>query len=158
MIFSHMQEPLGMRICRIGKRFSVQGVPLDTTWFCPYCCATVDTACVTLRGAGRRTHTSALSLIPQRRVYRAAITTGRVRAASSLSLSLLAKAFSESRSRSPHTTSRRSRKWRASEPIRNTDLLITSVRSVVAGVCRFGISKGFSVPCIAHYCRVLRPG
>ena len=28
----------------------------------------------------------------------------------------------------------------------------------VAGVCKFGISKGFSVPCIAHYCRVLRPG
>ena len=158
IIFSHRPRSLGMRIHRIGKRICVHSVPLDTSWFCPYCCATVDTACVNLRGAGRRTHTSAPSLIPQRRVYRAATTTRRVRAASSLSLSLLAKAFSESRSRSPHTTSRRSRKWRASEPIRNTDLLITSVRSVVAGVCRFGISKGFSVPCIAQYCRGLHPG
>jgi hypothetical protein len=158
MIFSHMQKPLGMRKTRIGKRIYVQGVPLDTTWFCPYCCATVDMPSVTPRSAGSRMRTSAPSLIPQRLVYRAATTTRRVRAASSLSLSLLAKALSESRSRSPHTTSRRSRKWRASEPIRHTDLLITSVRSVVAGVCRFGISKGFSVPCIAHYCRVLRPG
>ena len=39
-----MQKPLGMRICRIGKRIYVQGVPLDTSLFCPYCCATVDTA------------------------------------------------------------------------------------------------------------------
>jgi hypothetical protein len=28
----------------------------------------------------------------------------------------------------------------------------------VAGVCKFGISKGFSLPCIAHYCRALRAG
>jgi hypothetical protein len=43
MIFSHMQKPLGMRETRMGKRISVHRVPLDTTWFCPYCCATVDT-------------------------------------------------------------------------------------------------------------------
>ena len=43
MIFSHMQKPLGMRKTRIGKRISVQGVPVGTIWFCPYCCATVDT-------------------------------------------------------------------------------------------------------------------
>jgi hypothetical protein len=59
MIFSHMQKPLGMRICRIGKRIYVQGVPLNTSWFCPYCCATVDTPSVTLRGTGSRTRTSA---------------------------------------------------------------------------------------------------
>src|SRR5215212_8058909 len=28
----------------------------------------------------------------------------------------------------------------------------------VAGVCKFRISKPFLVPCIAHYCRVLRAG
>jgi hypothetical protein len=39
-----------MRIHRIGKRIYVQGVPLDTSWFCPYCCATVDTAYVTSTG------------------------------------------------------------------------------------------------------------
>jgi hypothetical protein len=50
MIFSHMQKPLGMRYIRIGKRFSVQGVQLDTSWLCPYCCATVDTAFVTPTG------------------------------------------------------------------------------------------------------------
>jgi hypothetical protein len=48
MIFSHMQKPLGMRKTRIGKRISVHGVPLDTSWFCPYCCATVDTPRFTL--------------------------------------------------------------------------------------------------------------
>jgi hypothetical protein len=37
MIFSHMQKPLGMRKTRTGKRISVPGVPLDTSWFCPYC-------------------------------------------------------------------------------------------------------------------------
>ena len=36
-----------MRETRMGKRISVQGVPLDTSWFCPYCCATVDTSSVT---------------------------------------------------------------------------------------------------------------
>src|SRR3712207_1930407 len=48
MIFSHMQKPLDMRIHRIGKRICVHGVPLCTSWFCPYCCATVDTSSVTL--------------------------------------------------------------------------------------------------------------
>ena len=52
MIFSHIQKPLGMRKTRISKRICVHGVPLDTSWFCPYCCATVDTALVTLRGTG----------------------------------------------------------------------------------------------------------
>ena len=32
-----------MRETRTGKRISVHGVPLDTSWFRPYCCATVDT-------------------------------------------------------------------------------------------------------------------
>jgi hypothetical protein len=54
MIFSHMQKPLGMRICRIGKLICVQGVPLGTSWFCPYCCATVDMAFVTLSDPTRR--------------------------------------------------------------------------------------------------------
>ena len=48
-----------MRICRIGKRIYVHRVPLDTTRFCPYCCATVDMAFLTLRGAGSTTRTSA---------------------------------------------------------------------------------------------------
>ena len=39
-----------MRIHRVGMRISVQGVPMDTTWFCPYCCATVDTAFIILQG------------------------------------------------------------------------------------------------------------
>ena len=30
---------------------------LATSWFCPYCCATVDTACVTSRGTGSGTRT-----------------------------------------------------------------------------------------------------
>ena len=34
----------------MGKQFYVQGVELDITWFFPYCCATVDTALLTLRG------------------------------------------------------------------------------------------------------------
>jgi hypothetical protein len=42
-----------MRIQRIGKRISVQGAPLDTSWFCPYCCATVDTAFATLKDTGK---------------------------------------------------------------------------------------------------------
>jgi hypothetical protein len=37
MIFSHMQKPLGMRKTRIGKEIYVHIVPLDTSWFCPYC-------------------------------------------------------------------------------------------------------------------------
>jgi hypothetical protein len=49
MIFSHMQKPLGMRKTRVGMRIYVHGVPLDTSWFCPYCCATVDTSFITLQ-------------------------------------------------------------------------------------------------------------
>ena len=48
MIFSHVQKPIGMRKTRVGKRICVHCVPLDTTLFCPYCCATVDTPYVTL--------------------------------------------------------------------------------------------------------------
>jgi hypothetical protein len=44
MIFRHMQKPLDMQKILIGKRIYVHRVPLDTTWFCPYCCATVDMA------------------------------------------------------------------------------------------------------------------
>jgi hypothetical protein len=44
MIFSHLQKPLGMRKTRVGMRIYVHCVPLHTTLFCPYCCATVDTA------------------------------------------------------------------------------------------------------------------
>jgi hypothetical protein len=50
MIFGHIPRPLGMRIHGIGMQIYVQGVPLDTSWFCPYCCATVDTAFVTPTG------------------------------------------------------------------------------------------------------------
>jgi hypothetical protein len=32
-----------MRKTRVSMRICVHGVPLSTTWFCPYCCATVDT-------------------------------------------------------------------------------------------------------------------
>jgi hypothetical protein len=46
MIFSHMQKPIGMRKTRVGMRISVHRVPFYTTWFCPYCCATVDTVSV----------------------------------------------------------------------------------------------------------------
>jgi len=59
MIFSHIQKPLGMRKTRIGKRTYVHRVPLGTSRFCPYCCATVDTAFVTLGATGSRTRTSA---------------------------------------------------------------------------------------------------
>jgi hypothetical protein len=59
MIFSHMQKPLGMRKTRICKRISVQGVPLDTSWFCPYCCATVDIYFANQRATGSRTRKSA---------------------------------------------------------------------------------------------------
>jgi hypothetical protein len=50
-----------MRKTRIGKRICVHRVPLDTAWFCPYCCATVDTALVTLRGTASTARTSLLS-------------------------------------------------------------------------------------------------
>src|SRR5215218_6634204 len=56
MIFRHFRRPIGMRKTPIGKRICVNGVPLDTSWFCPYCCATVDTPLVTLRGTGRGGH------------------------------------------------------------------------------------------------------
>jgi hypothetical protein len=46
MIFSHIQKPLGMRKTRVGMRIYVHIVPLDTSWFCPNCCAPVDTAFV----------------------------------------------------------------------------------------------------------------
>jgi hypothetical protein len=48
-----------MRIYRIGKQIFVQGVPLDTTWFCPYCCATVDMASSLFRDTGSTKRTSA---------------------------------------------------------------------------------------------------
>jgi hypothetical protein len=67
--FSHVQKPLGMRICRIGKRFSIQGVPLDTSWFCPYCCATVDTAFV-IEEAYVRSPNSSLSGYSENRSFR----------------------------------------------------------------------------------------
>jgi hypothetical protein len=35
-----------MRKTRMGKRISVHRVPLDTSWFSPYCCVTVDMAFV----------------------------------------------------------------------------------------------------------------
>jgi hypothetical protein len=44
-----IRRPIGMRIYGIPMRIYVQGVPLDTTWFCPYCCATVDTGFITLQ-------------------------------------------------------------------------------------------------------------
>ena len=59
MIFSHIRKPLGMRIYRVGKRIYVRRVPIGTIWFCPYCCATVDTAFVTLTGTVSRTRPSA---------------------------------------------------------------------------------------------------
>jgi hypothetical protein len=46
MIFRHMRKPLGMRQILVGKPIYVRRVPVHTTWFYPYCCATVDTACV----------------------------------------------------------------------------------------------------------------
>jgi len=49
MIFRHMQMSLDMRNTRTAKQNSVHGVLLHTAWFCPYCCATVDTAFVTMR-------------------------------------------------------------------------------------------------------------
>jgi hypothetical protein len=45
MIFSHIQKPLGMRQILIGKRIYVHGVPSDTSWFCPYCCASCVGTC-----------------------------------------------------------------------------------------------------------------
>jgi hypothetical protein len=51
MIFRHMQKPLGMRQILIGRRIYVHGVPLDTSWFSPYCCATVDIRLFSLREA-----------------------------------------------------------------------------------------------------------
>jgi hypothetical protein len=92
MIFSHIQKPLGMRKTRVGKRICVQGVPLDTTLFYPYCCATVDMDFATLRGTGgssartsvrlaRLLVTPALRHPSERPMYRGATTKRRVRAA-----------------------------------------------------------------------------
>src|SRR5215218_5218097 len=49
MIFSHFRRPIGMRKTRIGTRIYVRRVPVGTSWFCPYCCATVDTVFVILQ-------------------------------------------------------------------------------------------------------------
>ena len=49
MIFSHIPRPLGMRKTRVGMRIYVHRVPLGTSWFCPYCCTTVDMACLSAR-------------------------------------------------------------------------------------------------------------
>ena len=45
------------KIC-VDKQIHVQGVPVSITWFCPYCCSTVDTAIVILRGTRSMTRTS----------------------------------------------------------------------------------------------------
>jgi hypothetical protein len=37
-----------MRETRMDMRISVHRVPFNATWFCPYCCPTVDTSSVTL--------------------------------------------------------------------------------------------------------------
>jgi hypothetical protein len=50
MIFSHFRRPIGMRKTRVGKLIHVHRVTSDTSWFYPYCCATVDTAFVTPTG------------------------------------------------------------------------------------------------------------
>ena len=53
-------------------------------------------------------------------------------------------------------------KKRADERTRTADLSSLRVRGLgllsVAGVCKSRIGKGFSIPCVAHYCRVLRAG
>jgi hypothetical protein len=53
-----------MRICRIGKGIYVHGVPLDTSWFCPYCSVPTVALLLTrlsslLRDTGSRIRTSA---------------------------------------------------------------------------------------------------
>jgi hypothetical protein len=169
MIFSHIPRPIGTRKTRIGKGIYVHRVPLDTSWFCPYCCATVDTAFLTLGATGSTTRTSAgltrplvtpTLPIPQKRVYRGAATNRGVRAASSPSLSLLAEAFGEADSRPPHTTSQRSRKQRASEPIRTADLIslrvITQALQRLAQECKSRIDKPISFLYLAECCTVLR--
>jgi hypothetical protein len=52
---------------------------------------------------------------------------------------------------------------RADERTRTADLISLRVRCgrwllSVAGVCKFRLDSGISVPCIAQYCRVLRAG
>src|SRR5829696_3543436 len=53
-------------------------------------------------------------------------------------------------------------KKRADERTRTADLISLRVCGQwllsVAGVCNSRMDKGFSVPCLAHYCRALRPG
>ncbi len=143
MIFRHIQKPLGMRQILIGRRIYVHRVPLDTSWFCPYCCATVDTALVTLQRhrkqnayvSARLTRllvTPALRYPSERHMYRGATTKRYVRAASSPSPPLLALR-SVHRGRPPHATARRSSKKRADERTRTADLLITSDNRCVAG-------------------------
>ena len=101
MIFSHIQKPLGMRKTRVSRRICVHGVPVGTVLFCPYCCATVDTASVTLRATGSRTFTLLpcfvywllrLSAIPQE-TYVSGQPQRNVWATSYPSLSLPAEAF-----------------------------------------------------------------
>src|SRR5215204_1944115 len=118
MIFRHMQKPLDMQKILIGKRISVHRVPLDTSWFCPYCCATVDTAIVTSRSTGHRTRTSAPSResigyyhspLSLKTCASDATTNGCVRVASCPSLSMLYQRLA-TRGRSPHATSRRGKR------------------------------------------------
>jgi hypothetical protein len=54
MIFSHVSRAIDMRETLIDKRISVRRVSLDIARCRPYCCATVDTAFVTLRGCSLR--------------------------------------------------------------------------------------------------------
>jgi hypothetical protein len=53
-------------------------------------------------------------------------------------------------------------KRRADERTRTADLLQLRVCGQrllsIAEVCKFRMGKGFSVPCVAHDCRALRPG
>jgi hypothetical protein len=111
-MFSQIQRPLSMRETRMGKPIYVHGVPSDTSWFCPYCCATVDTAFVALGDTGGGTNALLpclgdwllpLSAIPQE-TYVSGLPQGDVWAASWPSLSLPAEALSELGSRPTHAT------------------------------------------------------
>ena len=122
---------------------SVHRVSPGFVWWRPYCCTTVNTAFVTLRGTGRRArtfvrlaHLSGYYLPPLRypsQAYRGATIVRRV-AASSPSPPLLAQC-SAHRSRSPHATLQRSRNKRPDGRTRTADLLITRELSEVAGIC-----------------------
>jgi hypothetical protein len=169
MIFSHIPKPLGMRICPIPKRIYVHRVPLDTSWFCSHCCATVDTALVIPRGTGSRTRMTArlthLLVTLALRFPSVTNVSGRIheeRYASCTfpSLSLLAEALSASKSRLPHVASRRRKKLRADEPIRTADLLQLRVMHQAlqgcAGGCKCRIFRGVSLLRLAECCTVLR--